>query len=247
MPHNTEWNKNYATLADGGSVYTETNLENFIVEPWNAVSSLAIILPAVYWLYKLRGKYKENWFLTCCIPLLFLGGLGSTLYHAFRTSSFLLLLDFLPILVLSFVVGVHLWMKVLKKWTYVGLLFLIIIAFRIVVPDMLSHHDAINLRYFINGCMIFLPGLMLVIINKGKGSVQFSLALVFFILALVCRKIDAFTPALLGQGTHWLWHIFTGIGTVFLSQYLFLLEKMTVQTRKGKFSFLRKKEIESVI
>ncbi len=81
---------------DGGPIYAETDLSVLFTEPWNALSSLAILLPAVYWAVRLRGDYRTYSFIFYCIPLLFLGGLGSTLFHAFRVSKWLLLMDVLP-------------------------------------------------------------------------------------------------------------------------------------------------------
>ncbi len=75
-------------LSDGGPVYFETNLQNFIVEPWNAFSSLTIVLPAIYFLIKLYGKYRNYAFVIYfCCPLLLIGGFGSTFYHAFRSLT----------------------------------------------------------------------------------------------------------------------------------------------------------------
>ncbi|EMR01263.1 hypothetical protein [Cesiribacter andamanensis] len=87
--------------ADGGPVYAETDLSRPLVEPWNAVSSLAILLPAVYWALRLRGQYRQHPFLALCLPLLFLGGLGSTLYHAFRSHRLWLMLDITPTALLT--------------------------------------------------------------------------------------------------------------------------------------------------
>ena len=61
---------------DGGQLYKETDFSRPIVEPWNAVSSLAILLPAVYWAFKIRNNYRKYPFLALCLPLLFMGGLG---------------------------------------------------------------------------------------------------------------------------------------------------------------------------
>lgn len=44
-------------LADGGPLYTETNLDHFIAEPWNMVSSLLVIIPSLYILF----LNKNNW------------------------------------------------------------------------------------------------------------------------------------------------------------------------------------------
>jgi len=72
---------------DGGPTYTETHLDRFIVEPWNAASCLSFILIVAYWVVRLRGQYRQYLFLTACLPVLLMGGIGGTLYHALRTHA----------------------------------------------------------------------------------------------------------------------------------------------------------------
>ena len=44
-----------AELPDGGPIYWETNLNEWIVEPYNALSAIPFIAIALYWLIKVRG------------------------------------------------------------------------------------------------------------------------------------------------------------------------------------------------
>jgi len=89
-------------MHDHGPVYHETDLSNFVAEPWNALSSLIIALPAVYFLIKYRGQYKIHAFIIYfCAPLLIMNGLGSTLFHAFRAHVFFLIMDVLPVVILT--------------------------------------------------------------------------------------------------------------------------------------------------
>jgi hypothetical protein len=225
MPRNSEWYKHHGTMPDGGPVYTETNPENFIAEPWNALSSLAFLIPAIYWLIKLRGKYSRYKFLTFCIPLLFAGGLGSTLFHAFRVSEYLLILDYLPIFILTMAVSLYLWKKIFKKWYFLFLIYVPAIIIRLLLQDRLPPHDVMNTGYFITGTVIFLPALLLLIKTKQKGMRYFIISLFLFLVSLIFRKIDALNTSLLPMGTHWLWHIFGAAGSFFLAQYLFIIEE----------------------
>jgi hypothetical protein len=43
-------------MPDGGPVYTETHPGQFIVEPWNAFTALLMLIPAIYWFYRIREK-----------------------------------------------------------------------------------------------------------------------------------------------------------------------------------------------
>ncbi len=215
---------------DGGPIYAETDLSKIIAEPWNAYSSLTFLLPVFYWFYKLRNHYKEYPFLIACMPLLTLGGIGSTIYHAFRDSEFFLWMDVLPIALLTFFVILYFWWKVLEQWVYVALVAVIFIGLRILVYQLSqAQQQTINLSYFVTGVTMFVPAFLLLLKTNYKGVKIIITATIFFILSLVFRQID--TPFIwLPMGTHWLWHISCAIGAFFLAQYLYLVAKL--QTRK---------------
>ncbi len=121
-------------IKDFGPQYHEFVADALIKEPWNAYSSLFFLVPVVFWLIRLRGEYRENWIITLILPFLFLNGVGSTLYHAFRSSNFFLILDFAPAIVVCLITGTYLWTKVVRKW-YWGLL--ILIAAYLIAPFMM--------------------------------------------------------------------------------------------------------------
>lgn len=220
---NSEWQRYHGTLADGGPVYAETDLSMIIPEPWNALSSLLILAPALYWAWRLRGEYRKYAFLSFCMPLLFLGGLGSTLFHAFRASSFLLLMDVLPTALLTLSVMLFLWYKLLGKWQYLAIILLVFVGLQVAVRYVASPHTAINLSYFITGTLIFLPVLLILIRTHWQHLLQIGGALFFFVLSLFFREIDAWEESLLPMGTHWLWHVSTGVGAFLLAEYLYFL------------------------
>lgn len=220
----------FGLLPDGAGYYAETNPDLYIMEPYNAVSSLAFLIPVVYFMIKLRGRYKDFAFLTYCMPLLFLGGIGSTIFHAFRTSSLFLLLDVLPIALLTLSVSVYFWVKVLKqKW----LVFIMIPAFVIMRYLVFNHYQttmAINFSYLITGVMIFIPGIIFLHKTKYQFAGKLIWAVLLFILALLFRRFDFEGLVILSMGTHWLWHISCAAGAFLLGDYLYHLK--TEQIRK---------------
>ncbi|HEX8546469.1 MAG TPA: hypothetical protein VF691_05865 [Cytophagaceae bacterium] len=218
--NNSGWSKKNGSLKDGGPIYTETDTTNFVVEPFNALSSLAFLLPAFYWLYRLRKAYFKNLFIICCIPLLLAGGIGSTLFHAFRATRFFLFLDFAPILILTVMVSIFLWNKLFGMWWNTALLFIPIFASRYFAFKFLASHDAINFGYFLTGVMIFLPILLLLIKHKFLAWKEFLVALLLFSISLGFRRADSIEPPLLSMGTHWLWHLFGAAGCHYLALYL---------------------------
>lgn len=172
-------------LSDGGPIYHETDLSHFIAEPWNAVSSLIIALPAIYFLWKLRGQYSNYKFVIYfCAPLLILNGLGSTLFHAFRAHTFFLVLDVAPVAVLT--LGLSIWFlyRLLKNWIGVSLVVVGLFALRIFILMFFKGSDAINVMYFFTGTIIFVPGLLVVIQSKYCCLNRLLLSILFLGISL---------------------------------------------------------------
>lgn len=226
-------------LPDGGPFYTETNMRFLIVEPFNAISSIAYLIPAIYWGVKLKGRYKHFAFLALCLPFLFLGGVGSTLYHAFRNSTYLLFMDVFPIMIVTILVSVYFWIKILPKWYYVVLVLLPFAIARYLMYSILSSgsfqgervstQTAINITYFITGVMIFAPALILMIRQKFKNAIYIVVSCLFFMLGLFFREADSWCVNWLSMGTHWLWHISTAVGTWILGVYLYRLRRQEIE------------------
>lgn len=213
---------NRGQLADGGPVYHETDLERFVVEPWNAYSSLSFLVPAIIFLVILRGKYSEHKFLVfLAIPLLILGGSGSTLYHAFRASRLMLALDVLPIILLTLSVSIYFLYEVIKNWLVVAAIILGSFGLRFLLWGEFQGQTAINIGYAITGVMIFVPALLYVIRSGYIHFRHLAFSIIAFILALFFRYMDDLREPLLWMGTHWLWHIACAVGAFFLGMYLF--------------------------
>lgn len=209
--------------ADNGPLYRETvDLSEFIVEPWNAYSSLTFIVVALILLWQLRGKFTAFPFIVFfCVPLLIIGGLGSTLFHAFRSSVWLLLLDVLPIVALVLGVSIWMWLKVLSpKWLVIP----IIVIFAVLtysVGLLFDGQDQISAGYVVRGTMLLLPCALYLRKTHFKQGFLLLLTSLFLVLALICRYIDEKTFIdFMPWGTHWLWHINTAVAAYFLGRYL---------------------------
>lgn len=224
--NNTEQARYFASMPDGGPVYSEFHPEWIIVEPWNAISSLVILLPAVYWAVKLNRELKNYLFLGYCIPLLFLGGLGSTLFHAFRASPFFLWMDVLPTALLTISLAVYFWVKVLPRWRHLFFIFIPAMLLRWGIYYFVSPHTAVNVSYAITGALLFVPIILLLNKIKYRYAGMISGSIVFFVLALLCREIDAWKENILPMGTHFLWHILTGIGGFLLAEFLYRFHRL---------------------
>jgi hemolysin III len=214
------------SLPDGGPVYTETDMSQFIVEPWNALSSLFIIVPAIIWLNRIRNEPEHYLFIIYLTVLMIAGGLGSTLFHAFRISKFFLFMDVLPAAIISLSVGIYFWIKVVRKWYFVLMIVLISFAPRYFLFNQLSRHTAINISYAITGFFIALP-LIIIMTKTSKYYIYLVVITVtMFSLALFFREADTYSIPFLPMGSHFLWHVFSGFGAYFLLKYLFV-DKIT--------------------
>jgi hemolysin III len=100
---------------DGGPIYAETNFSNFIVEPMNALSAIVFILISAYWLWKIRKEAVQFGFIFFSMSLMFIGGIGGTIYHAFRISKYYLLMDWLPITIIIIFSSVYFLNKIFHK------------------------------------------------------------------------------------------------------------------------------------
>ena len=215
---------------DGGPMYAETDLSAFVSEPWNAISSLAIALPSLYWAIRLRWNFKEYGFLFFLMPLLFLGGTGSLLYHAFRASKLLLWMDVYPTVVVTLSVSIYFWDKVLAKRWQVASIILPFTLTRYFMYDIVSARLAVNLNYLFTGILIFLPILIFLARNERKHATPVFISVVFLSLSLLMRRIDYAMAEVIPMGSHFLWHIFSGIGAFYLAKFLYLIRRDELAT-----------------
>ncbi len=211
-------------LADGGPRYAEYHPDLIIVEPWNALSSILMMVPAVYWFFRMKGQWKSMPFFCFALLMVFLGGLGSTLFHAFRISRVFLLMDVLPSALLTLAIGVYFWFRVLPKWWHVLLIFMPIMVFRATVFQSLPNHLSINLSYALTGSLVVVPLLIILVRNEFEKGKTVLAILFSFGLALLFRQLDVLAFGLLPQGTHFLWHVFSAAGAWFMLDYLFYIE-----------------------
>jgi hemolysin III len=207
-------------MIDGGPIYHETQFGHWLVEPWNAFSSLLFLVPVIYFLFKLKGQYKHYGFLIFwCSPLLVMGGLGSTIFHAFRSHRFFLYLDFVPIALLTLSISIYFFLKLIRWW-WVVLIIILSFLIRFSLFSFYHGHGAINASYVMTGVLIFLPALLFLIKTRFFLVSIMLWALLCFGVALLFRFMDDWNTISLSLGTHWLWHVFCAVGAWFLGSYL---------------------------
>ncbi len=208
---------------DGGPIYAETNFSNFIVEPLNAASALIFIAISSYWLWKIRYEKLQFGFIFSAMSLMLIGGIGGTIYHAFRVSKYYLLMDWLPITIITILCSIYFLNKIFHKLFLSIIVVLVSLLIQYFIWDYAGKHDhhlSITLNYLLLGFSILLPlGIYLYLQNwRNYKIVLYSL--ISFGLALTFRLIDAFE--IFPFGTHFLWHTGGAIATWLMVDYMYL-------------------------
>lgn len=209
--------------SDGGPIYVETDFSRWIVEPWNAISAALFIVIVVYWIRKVIYQPENQGFIKLNLPFLAIGGIGGTIYHAFRYSQVFLVMDWLPILLLCLSTSLYFCYKLIGKWLpAIGIIF---IAFLLqgLIMNIVPPSIAINVNYAFMAGLILLPVLLYAYKNKFYMVRWIGLAISGFAIALFFRVVDSFV--LLPMGTHFLWHIFGALSCHFMIVYIFEINK----------------------
>ena len=92
---------------DQGPIYLETIMGRFPVEPWNTASNLLFLVIILYWAWRLKGEIRAHRFIAGAIPVLIIGWVGGTVYHATRSHNLWLFMDFVPIALLAAAVSMY--------------------------------------------------------------------------------------------------------------------------------------------
>jgi len=214
-------------IFDHGPMYNEFVHDALIHEPWNAYSSLCFFIPVVFWLIYLRGKYRTYGIITALLPLLFLNGLGSTLFHAFRASNWFLLLDWLPAALMTLILSIYFWHRITHKvWKAIGVVLgFYVLAFTMVkVLSLQTSLSGPSIGYFFTGAAFLVPVVIDLKRNQWKHVGLYLLSLLFLVLALLFRILDYPTPnpfTWLPQGTHFLWHGTSSLAVFTLGFYIY--------------------------
>jgi len=225
--------------ADSGPRYTETPLDPLSpnapvpAEPWNTVTASFFIVLVLVWLARLRGRFRLFPFMTACLPILAVGAIAGTLYHATRTRNIYLVLDWLPISLIGLAAAIYLGVRLgrasgmsnvkamllaIGVIVFYGALNRTVFAFVPLEPPTLK----ISISYTSMALLILAPLVTTLIRTRFRNAWLVWAGLAGFGIAIVCRLVDYISP--LPMGTHWLWHTFGCAATAFLFEYFYRLE-----------------------
>ncbi|WP_224484174.1 ceramidase domain-containing protein [Robertkochia aurantiaca] len=210
---------------DTGPIYTETDPTGFPVEPFNTASNLIFLFILIYWgvrVYRSPGKQP---FLAFVLPVLAVGFIGGTIFHATRSHEIWLLMDWVPILVLCFAAVIYFVNKITHKWYWRLTLALLIIGLSLGVralpiPEKVSH----TIGYVITAITLLLPLFLYMRKTQWSNWRPVLWAVLCFMIALGFRFFDR-RQDFLEIGTHWLWHIFGGLAVFYLLTFIYRDQK----------------------
>lgn len=208
-----------------GPIYTETDLSRFPVEPWNTYSNILFLFIVLYFAYKTKLRFRDYPLIVTALPILLIGFIGGTVFHATRGDRMWLIMDFVPIFLLSFLASWVFWYQVTQRFFLSALLLCLPILISKLLRDYLytERHLSISLGYSVLALGIIIPAILH---SKSRTWKDVRLLIISFALfgaAITFRQIDCCLGArLFPMGTHFLWHIFGALSTFCLMNYIFL-------------------------
>ena len=169
-------------------------------------------------------RFRSFPFLTACLPILFAGGVGGTLFHGTRAAFAFYLLDIVPIFVLAFFVAGFLWRRRGPRLVYLVPFVGGVIALQVASHYALPDRWAINVSYAALACLVVVPAGLALVRSRFRHAGWVATAAACFGIAWTCRAVDAVRPPVLPTGTHWLWHLFGAAATAALAEYVYRVE-----------------------
>lgn len=226
----------FRRLADGGPRYQETPLDPYslppgaIAEPYNTATAALFIGIVIFWLFRLRGRYRQYPFITAMLPVLLAGGIGGTLYHATRTSKFFFLLDVIPISLLGLAGSVYLTLRLGRGigWQKVGMIALGVIGAYAAVNAFVfrsirweNPNVPVNLSYLSLAAVLVVPMAATMVRTRFRHAGWVVAGLACFGHAWFFRLVDNAGMVNLEIGTHWLWHTYGAATTLCIFEYFY--------------------------
>jgi len=210
---------------DGGALYAETNMARFFPEPLNALTSCFFLGIAIFWTFKLRNEYRNHPYLSIALILLYIGGIGGTIYHGLRQWSFFILMDWMPIMLLCLSAGVY-FLARLVRWAYALGIVLVYMLFQFYLRSTMANdpHLFININYALMALLVLLPVTAYLSHTNWQHGKWVGFALAAFIIALTFRITDQRVN--FKFGTHFLWHTFGAVASFCMFNYIYLVNAM---------------------
>ena len=202
-------------------------------EPLNIASNLAFLISGLLLirLYhsRLNEQQRKDWDIQGLIVLLFIIGIGSSLWHIYA-KSWSLYTDVIPIL-LFINIGI-----ISCLYRVVGCSLSLTIGLFLFYQLFNFSLQSIFERDFLNGSIFYLPTWLLLIgisvvlkRSNNEYSQQFLGIMFVFTFALLFRTIDLGICSVVPIGTHFIWHMMSAY-MMYLLVRILILNSIRVQT-----------------
>ncbi|MCB0738827.1 MAG: hypothetical protein KDC92_15045, partial [Bacteroidetes bacterium] len=196
---------------DSGPIYKETFAGHWpIIEPFNTASNLVFLAIVIYWSFKVFKNVRQQQFLAFATPVLFIGFVGGTLYHGTRSHEVWLLMDWLPIAILTMAVSIHFQVKNKYPIWLVLLIstFPFLVGFLVYAQLNIPDKWASAIGYSNMGLVILGPIIHHLYKQNWRDAKWVWIALLLFAFAITFRTVENTSIDVLPMGTHFLWHTF---------------------------------------
>lgn len=207
---------------DSGPIYQETVAGRFPVEPYNTFSNFLFLAIVIYFSAKVYQNHRRHRFLSFSLPVIFIGFIGGTVYHATRSHPFWLYLDWVPIMLLCFAVSVYYILKVdlkkRKKAVMITVVLLLIFGMKFLPWPQKIENSA---EYVSTSLGLLLPIVVYLVRTHFRYARYILLAFGSLGVAIIFRTLDRFLY-FLPMGSHWLWHSFGALAVFLLVNYIYL-------------------------
>ena len=215
----------HENIHDFGPIYAETDPSHFPVEPYNSFSNLIFLAIVILYFRRTGLSFAKFPLTVSSLPILLTGFVGGTIYHATRSHSLWLFLDFIPIAVLVFCAAVYFWKRLTARLLLAIIIGpLLLMSLRLILSQFeLSRSLVISLSYSARAITILLPAFVYAFrTHRGILPLLWG-SLSFFAFAVIFRSLDSWPQviALFPMGTHFLWHIFGGISTCLMMEAIY--------------------------
>jgi hemolysin III len=198
------------------------------VEPWSTWTNLVFLFVIVYWARRLRGQWRRQFLLSLSLPLLTIGWVGGTLYHATRSHDIWLMLDWCPIVMLILLAAYWLWRRLLPGSILAAataLLLPVILAAGMARLLVYAGRSGISASYAILAAGVVVPA-VLNCVRQRHAWPWLAGVIVCFVAALTFRILDEpLADAGWPHGSHYLWHLFGGFATFLMFAFLYRLRE----------------------
>ena len=194
---------------DSGPMYAETCPGRFPVEPWNTTTNLVFLALIVYWAVRTKMDVRRHPLIVASLPLILVGFVGGTIYHATRSSDLWLMMDYGPISLVALMGCVYFWRRITSGWFQT---FLLVMAIPVALRAYwgffpASSNFSISFGYALLAINVATPIILHCLLNGGRGAWLLVGSVAAIGAALLFRVIDLAAAPVLPMGTHFLWHL----------------------------------------